>query len=524
MANLISALAVAGCRKSDGTANASGYVFLYSPGTTTLVLGYKDDALTQPWTTVGGGIPLDAGGRATIWVAGRVDVIITDASGTQVSAMLGFNGTTANAVQVQNAGYTGSSTDPATGNVTQGAGGLTDLDTLLTRATSSFGGLDFQYLESTGGTPRKYADVIRSIQVTPEDFGAVGNNIADDTQAVLAALNEMKRLAGGTLYLAKIYKVSQALALTSVPGLRIAGAGAGVSGLNCVTDAITPLALTTCNSLVLENFSVTRATGASTGGTIGLKISGGTGVSCSGVVVSGFDIAAQESANQISWRDCRLTGESAATSRGLNVTAGAGRVVLGGSYGVLASGVAMNFTGAASNTAVIGANFLQSSQTGVQFDSSFTGSRFAVIGCPSLGVLPGVLSNPLSVAVATDPRLTWFGNDYDDLSSTFATGTTQTPSRLVGSVTLKAGSGGAGAVTVNAPTPAPVGGANGMRNKKLVMHFVNAAGGAVTWTMNAVYKLSAAIPTTDGHSITVGFFWDSDNSVWREEYRTDTTT
>lgn len=523
MANLISALAIAGCRKSDGTANASGFVFLYSPGTTTLVPGYMDDQLSQTWPTTGGGIQLDSGGRASIWVDRRVDVVITDASGTQVSAMLGFNGTTANAVEVENAGYTGAITDPATGNVTQGAGGLTDLDTILSRFFASFGGLDGQYQEGIGTTPRSFQSVIRNIQVTPEDFGAIGNNIADDTQPVLNALNEVKRLGGGTLYLAKTYKISAALAMTSLAGLRIAGAGAGVAGLNCITDAITPLTLTNCNSLVLEGFSITR-TGGSAGGTVGLKISGGTGVSCSGIVVSGFDIAAQESASQISWRDCRLTGASAGTSIGLSVTGGAGRVVLGGSYGVLASGVAINFTGNAAASSVLGAYFLQSSATGVQFDSSLTGQRFAVIGCPSLGVLPGVLSNPLAIGVATDPRLYWIGNDYDDLATSFAVGTTQTPVRSVGSVTLKASSGGAGTVTVNAPTPAPVGGTNGMRNKKLVMHFVNAAGGAVTWTMNAVYKLSASIPTTDGHTITVGLYWDSDNSVWREEYRTDTTT
>jgi hypothetical protein len=54
--------------------------------------------------------------------------------------------------------------------------------------------------------------------------------------------------------------------------------------------------------------------------------------------------------------------------------------------------------------------------------------------------------------------------------------------------------------------------------------FKNAAGGAVTWTLNAVYVVNAAIPTTDAHTISVRFRWDRTTSKLRECSRSDTVT
>lgn len=530
MANLITALAIAGCRKSDGTACASGYVFLYMPGTTTIVPGYRDDALSQTWSTVAGGIQLDAGGRAAIWVDRRVDVVVTDASGTTVESLLGFNGTTANAVEVENENYTGAITDPVTGNVTQGLGGLTDLDTVLSGGAASLGpGL--QYQESPGATKRNYHDVIQGMQITPYDFGAIGNGVIDDTAAVQAALNELKRLESGTLWLSGAFLCSAGLSLIGTNGIRLVGSGPLASTLLFKNGSSPGLTLTNCSNVVLDSFVVVLAA-SPTASVPGLSFANGTGAPtntiCNNVGVNGFDIAVQDGIAQTSYRDCTLIGNTGSTTaRGIFFSGGVGHYVGGGVVGGGSTGAAVEFKGTAGAGAIVGTQFSVpgTGGIGVLWNATLTGRRFSVLGCSGLSSYAGAGATAFVNNNSNDVQATQVGNGIDQSLYSAAVGNTLSIVLANGlSPVLLAAAGGAGTMTVAAPAPNPAG--NLTSYTYLDVSFVNGAGGAVTWTLNAIFVLAGgvAIPSTDGHTINVRFRWDYLNSKWREVSRADTTT
>lgn len=518
MANLITALAVAGCRKSDGSACASGFVFLYSPGTTNPVLGYKDDGLTQPWSTVNGGIQLDAGGRANIWVAGRVDVVVTDASGTVVSSMLGFNGTTANAVEVQNAGYSGAITDPATGAVTQGAGGLTDLDTLLTRAKTSFGGLDFQFLESGGATPRKYVDVINEFGVSVKSFGAVGNNIGDDTIACQNAITEAQRLGFATVtFPPGTYKLTSALLVTTA--IKLQGAQNGSSIISQTSGSANGITISGAGTVAMSNLAI-----VSPGGSTGTALA---------LVNSSIDMSS-----------CALGG-GGGFARGITTsTSGGSRIrdsfVAGSSFGIQlidhasgtwisncqfsgGGGTVLEIQASTTNLMVSGCYFFAGAAKGISFNANLgVGTYHTFIGCPSLGA-SGAITTPIDTSALPHAVLVrQFGNNTDSVSGSVATGGTFTPVIVVADVIVITATGGAGTASVASPAFF----FNPEQNRLIRFRFINGAGGAVTWSLNAIYRLAGgvAIPGTDGHTVEVVFVYDVAAGRMREVSRSDTVT
>lgn len=512
MANLITAIAVSGCKKSDGSPCASGFVFLYSPGTTTISPGYRDDALTQPWPTTAGGIQLDAGGRASIWVAGRVDVVVTDASGTQVESLLGFNGTTANAVQVQNAGYTGAITDPATGAVTQGAGGLTDLDTVLSSLAASNGGTDGMYAESPGAVPRKIQVIIRAIQITPEDFGAAGNGLIDDTAAVQKCLTELVRLGRGRGYFAATYKISSLLTLPAgVAGLLLEGNGPGASIINQVTGATDCLSIGASSSCALRGLKFSGGgvnwTSAVapivdnvfvSGGTNGMGFGGTSGAPSSNVRVSNVNV--QGTVNGI-----LLTNANGVSVRDSTVqTTAAG------------SDQAFQLTGTTGNLYV--ADVAMAASTGFKFASGITGSNFVIVDNPALGGLP----LPFDVsALSTDPRITQRGNLWDNITFAVAaaSGTTNVfPDATASASTIKITTGG-GTVFVE---PLPLTPGLALDGRRVDFHLYSAGASNVTWTFHAIYQISAGVSGVTGSHTTIGLYWDNGTVSWREMFRAAT--
>ena len=511
MANLITALAIAGCRKSDGTPAASGFVFLYSPGTTTLVSGYTSDALTQTWPTTGGGIQLDAGGRANIWVAGRVDVVVTDASGTVVSSMLGFNGTTANAVEVQNAGFTGAITDPATGNVTQGAGGLTDLDTVLSSLTSSVGGTDGQYLESVGATPRKLQIIIRSLLITPEDFGAGGTGVTDDTVAVQKMLTELARLGRGRGYLAGTYKISSLLTLpANVSGILLEGNGPSASVINQVTGSTDCLSIGSGSSScalrglsftgggVLWNAALRPLVDYVTvgGGTNGMAF---TGTNSSDIRVLNSEL--QGTVNGLLLTNC---SRSSVVNSTVKTTGGGGDQ-------------AFQFTG--TTNGFFASNCHLSGTTGATWANGISGTQFTFADCPNLG--DGTFgSTPFNTGtLVSDPIITQRGNLYDDITQTLTTGAPLNvfPNSFAPTSTLKVTSG-SGSILVKPPALTPL-----LDGKRMDIVFLNMSGSNFSWTFDAIYALTAGVDGTNGARTNLGLRYDIANTKWREIYRAETT-
>lgn len=506
MPALIRELAIAGSHKSDGSANASGSVFLYEPGTTTIVPGYTDDTLSQAWTTSGGGIPLDAGGRVKIWINDMVDVVIADSDGGILDTMLGYNRTRAEQVEVENDNFTGAVTD-SSGAVSIGLGGKTDLDTVLTTAAGSLG-TDFKYKESSGATSQNYIEVIRQIQVTPQNFGALANGLHDDTTAITQAFNEIIRLGSGTVYFPPgNYLTSAGLALNNATGVNIRGSGATIL---CTSGSATLLQLTSCGQCSVQGIIFSPQSGT-TGALVGIASS--SQISIRDIQGSNASFGIDVSAGSfVSLDRCDISNANGAGGRALRSSCTA-LTVRGGRF-VAGSGAAVEFTGAAARSTIIGSDFggAGNSPTGVLFNSSLSGTLFDIIGCPGLGIQ----TLPIDVTgVTIDPRLRQIGNNADRISTS---GAAHTPI-VVGHNEIHL-TGAGGAVTVNAPAVLPSASEQG---KYWDFVFVNNAAGT-TWNTNAIYVLSGAVavPTTASHIVQVRFRWDPLTSKFRECSRGDT--
>jgi len=256
MASLISWLAYSGARKSDGTAVASGRAYFYQPDTTaTQVSIYSDDdglvALSQPVT-------LDAGGRAVVYAKVPCRVEIQDSSGATVKVEDRANTIAAGQVELEVAGFTGTSL--TTGQ--QVAGGRTDVATALGTLGTSFGGTDGKYAESSTATSRyMYAAIGK--WVSPSDFGAAGNDSNDDTtpfqQAITRAMaaNKPVWIEPGT------YRITSGLSVqgSSGAGLVIEGADRANCVIKNMSTSNTALTIDLSSAIeshiILRNFTIT---------------------------------------------------------------------------------------------------------------------------------------------------------------------------------------------------------------------------------------------------------------------------
>lgn len=531
MSALITSLAVSGARKADGTPVSSGLVFLYQPGTTTRVIGFRDDQLSEAWTTVSGGIALDAGGRASIWVSEPVDVIVQDSTGTTVATFLGFNKTTAAEVEVENDNYVGALTD-STGAVTQAAGGRIDLDTLLTRAATSIGP-DFQYKESGGATAVNVQDFLRRIWIDVTQFGADPAGLADSTTAIQNAINRVKALGGGVVYFPPgTYKISSVLALASATGVVFHGAGAAASIIKQTTGATGVFSISSSTGIVFEDIQVT-ASSANTGS--GVLLTNVANAAFSRCTVSNYQICIDTTnstaANrQLTVMSCNLSFTNNAASRGVRI-AGTTTVgtfaMIGGSVvsGGASTGRGVEITGVTNGALIAGVDFNNPAEA-IGFGSASSPVGIAAIGCDVLGgfLLKSDLASPTG-------NLTFIsaGNAIETVSDAsagqlmlLASGPVVLTKSVAGGGTLAPGStdGFAGQYNITAAgnitistvpsTSAPV-----------LFLINNNTGGGITVTMGASYKTSAAIAPAAGATIAVSFVWDG--AVMRETSRATTT-
>jgi Pectate lyase superfamily protein len=520
MATLIQSLSISGSRKADGSQNAGGFVFLYLPGTTIVTPGYRADDLSATWPTSGGGIQLDGAGKADIWVTQPVDIVVTDQAGTQIDYILGFNRTRAEQVEILgNASFTGALTDPASHSVTQAPGGRTDLNTILSRVATSLGGLDGQYKESTGATARNLADVIRGIAVTPEDFGAKGDGQTDDTTAVSAAVNECKRLGGGVvLFGPKTYLINAAISLANTLGVNFRGSGQFSTVLKQTSGIANVLTFSSCSKFSISDMTLTASGNNSS---VALSITGGSGVVLrdvaidpSALFITGLSVTSASllriEGGSLSCRD-DVTGHAVLLSSTTKVHM-AGTAISGAP---LNGGIGIEFAGSSDYFLGVGLTGGSSgSGVPVKFNAALSGNHaFVFVGCVDF-----FKGGAVSMGPATDPGFQAVGSDFTGDSVSSAVGASQTPKLYLGNdIVLTAASGGAGTVTVNAPATVPL-----IRGSIYNFTFVNASGGAVTWTLNAIFVTSAAIPTTNGHTIGVSFRWDG--AKLREIGRADTVT
>lgn len=499
-AAVIAPLAISGSRKADGSANDSGRVFFYQLGTTTPVAVYADAAATIP---VSAPITLDNGGRISaadypdgIFITQPIRLYI-EASDATVVSDTDYVPATAGAVGVSNAGFTDSTADA-----------------VYTKAFASFGGQDWLYKESSGATSRTVQAKFGEVWVSVKDFGAVGNGIAIDTTPIQAAFNRVKALGGGTVYFPPgTYKIDAAIVLDSATGVSVVGNGSQATIITSTHATANAFTFSSCTNLRLQDFRVSHSA-TSTGAAISLTSCGSAKVIRVGTAndagdgVFRYGVSATSCSGLTVYEGTWTAILADAAARAIFASSCSALRVFGGTWSATA-GYSAEFDG----TTV--AQVFSSAMPVVRFAATLTGVGFGFFGCSI---------SSLSVATATIPVIRIFGGSLQASATSGATGAAQTPSLIAGEeVILTAASGGAGVVTVNSPAVLPPTGTDAA-NLYWDFVFKNAAGGAVTWTLNAVFVVNAAIPTTDGHTISVRFRWDRTTSKLREVSRADTVT
>ncbi len=513
MASLFESLAVTGSRKADGTVNASGRCWFYRPGTQTVATIYPDAAQSAPLSNP---VTLSAGGKATVYFAGQVDVFIEDSAHLPISTLTLSE--RADRVEVRNAGYTG-----LLPSGSQGAGGATDLDTVLSSIFASVGGLDGQYKEFTGATSRSIADKFRELWVSVKDYGARGDGIRDDTTSIQTTINEVSRLGGGIVYFPPgTYLISAALTLSSANGVSFAGAGPSVSLLKNTNTATNVITLTSCNGFSIEDLGITHSS-ASTAAGIQLA---SCGSSTAPVSIDNVSIQAHRTALNMTGTTGMLTViKSFFATPGTSATERAIQVNSSGAVEPSIRAIGNYLSGGATGSAVefslssVGHYFTANHMVGasvININAAFVGTYIVVQG--------NRLNGALTVGPAVAPSGLRMVNNIglDGTTVNVTTGGTVTPDRTLGDSLRIRGTTTGSAYIINAPTPPPPA-ASTEYGLFYRISFYNNAGGAVTgWTMNAAYHTSAGPSTVNNEITSYTFKWDPDASVWREYARTVT--
>lgn len=250
MASIITSLALAGSRKADGTVNAGGRVFLTAPGSATVaVTAWTNRDETASHVLDGGGVLLDAAGKAAIFISEPCDIRIEDSTGATVSQDTEPS-VNAGVVEVVNAGFTG--IDPVSGALA--AGGRTYLDTVLSSLAASLGGQDGKYRGVYGTVDRPLNESLEELGLTPQQFGALGDGVTDDTNAflLLAAAQSASSLP---VFIPKgIYQLSAGVVFGANAIIYGAGTGTHLRGTQGTMSC-----LTVGSFSVVENLKITHA-------------------------------------------------------------------------------------------------------------------------------------------------------------------------------------------------------------------------------------------------------------------------
>lgn len=127
---------------------------------------------------------------------------------------------------------------------------------------------------------------------TPQDYGAVGNGVADDTAAVQAAITALQ-VTGGTLFVpAGTYLLSSVLTCTGT--VNVLGVGPGVSVLHQSSTSANGLTFNSAGALTGVSVAGISLTGPGSGSGIGLLLEGNGGAAnvngaiVANIAVSGF--------------------------------------------------------------------------------------------------------------------------------------------------------------------------------------------------------------------------------------------
>lgn len=459
MATPIHPLIISGSRKSDGTVNAGGRVFLTQVGSANVaVTGYADPDKLSALTLNSGGYLLDNAGKAAIYVDQPCTVRVEDAAGVAVDSYSFNPSTNAGLVEVVNTGFTG--VDPITGQSTAGA--RTYLNAVLSNLATSLGGTDGKYRGTYGTVDTNLKFEVEQLGLTPQRFGARGDGVTDDTLA-LAAMAAAQAASGLPVFFPSgTYRTSAAVTF---------GANTVIRGVGCV---------------------------------------GGSKILCTNATQNGLVVGF----------GCRVDGICVTTniaSSGAAFSAGTGTVALGCAFGTIFGSPAAPYFATGVSTAgscvMVGGAVAASTTmfTGTWQTFGMTTTLFGG-GAVGANVFAGIAS-PYGVS-------SQLGEPAIYTTTDLANGGTVVPTigrfgQPIAHQRIRATSAGGG--TVNGV----IGSVS--TTQILVLECYNNSGGAFTFTLNAQYKNAGNPAPANGSRTTVHFSYNSTESIWSETGRATTT-
>lgn len=512
-ASIIESLVISGSRKSDGSANASGKVWAYLPGTSTTAQLYSDTdgtlVLTQPLVLDAGGLVPRATAPDGVFTAIPIRLYIEDADGVVVADTL-FTPATASTVSIDNEAMSGET-----------------MDDVLTASLASFGGQDFKYLESGGATTRTVHDKFQEQGIWVTDFPGVDpTGVSVSTTGIQAAINRGATLGVNVYFPDGSFKTDGALVMQNATGVKLIGAGRGATLIKPTHATANGFTLATCIDCGIRGLSILNTTG-STGAAIAasdsprLKLDD-LYIPANGTFAGfayGIDLSGAGDFDHIMY--CEANADTVVI-RSNTSSSQKPQILIGNQLGAAAGAPvsptsAIEFNGSNGNVFGYG-NRITGATNNILFNSLLTGTVFRFYG-NSITSVGG--SAPFNMSgLAADPQLYQQGNNVDGYTVNVLSGATATPDRSQGPQIRIRGTTTGSAYVVAAPTPPPT---TLMGDVYLEIDFFNNAGGAVTgWTLNAVYHMDAVSTTNLEHTF-YRLKWDPNSSVWRQVSRSVST-
>lgn len=512
MASLILPLA-AGSTKADGTVNAGGRVYLYSPGTSIAIDAYADRDKSALATRASGGYyALDPAGRAYLWVDAPCTVREETSSGTLVKEYQTGTDVNAGLVEVINDGFTGTASD---GSIE--AGERTYLDAVLSRAYASFGGLDFKFRGLYGSVDRAVGEELEEIHLSVKRFGAAGNGVADDTSALQSAINAAAAAGSGVVFLGVgTYKITSAL-LASGP-VRIRGAGLGATVIRQDNTTANGITYSGTGTLVVEDLTISAGT-TSTGTAIAQTSTGAGNAVVTRVSSALFrKCITLASGGSHAITNCSMIANPGdANGVAISITSNSFTLVVGGFYNAVLDAVSIAGDGA--TVSLIGGNY---SGTGDGIDVSVANVALTAAGAILSGGTNAVSLPAQSGVIFRDVGSTYQGAVSDSRNAspvifTVASTSTVTTLPLRSNLSRIVATAAGITVTLGNTTAMPIGGMH-------TVVFVNASGGAVTWAMGTDWILTAAGVPTPATGTETAIIFQRSGGRYREVGTRATTT
>lgn len=209
-----------------------GSARLYRRGTTSRATWYADFEASSS-NSSGADIALDEYGAAVVYVNDLVDIFVYDSNGMLKRQFT--VGAQASAVEVISPSFVG--TDYETGQVAANKPAL--LSAILDLWKTSSGSVDFNVLIGGAATTLQNAFNAFSgffVNVKSAEYGALGNGVADDSDAIQAAVDAAEAAGGGTVFFpAGTYRVTEVIVVPD----KVSLLGAGSSNSTIRTDHAT---------------------------------------------------------------------------------------------------------------------------------------------------------------------------------------------------------------------------------------------------------------------------------------------